>query len=590
LPKESPSPNFPSENNSNIGNNTNKTPSASQPIVYPTCPNAMTPCDSAGTICSNGGVCKRLPASQGGGLCCEATPSPNKPSSESSSSNAVTSPKKITRLDSSSANNQNTQFQTTITQKTKIKFFAKLKSLFLGKSTGKAISSTTSTGNCENPCNGMNVGDCCTGTNCAQRCERLPASQGGGLCCVPTPSPSQFSSSSSTFSFSNNFLTKLKTVFGINKKIQFYSCYDSEGSPQNLPNPTIRGYINVTYSENNGPLQTQTVYDTCEPAASFKNVSKVDEYFCKTSTQPAKSVIPCEVGKYCENGACVGGLVCNDTDNGKDYILYGETSGYDPFEHEYLTYDDSCLSEDELIEGYCVYTGEVDREYKICDITCSNTGVCVDPSATGNAFNCLDSDGGINAVVKGNAIGPSAQTGQQSRTITDTCNMVNSGNGLTPVLTEAYCQSNGQVSTISIVCPNGCGDGICNPVTGGATGCTDSDNGITPQSLGTVAGNYYGINGWTFTDSCAQSYSNSEYYLKEGYCENNHVHVKNILCDGICIGGVCTPKNTSKSSGSGVLPSSSPTSEDENNLQISLNKIQLKEVAKNIPSIRYKTQ
>ena len=162
LPKESPSPNFPSENNSNIGNNTNKTPSASQPIVYPTCPNAMTPCDSAGTICSNGGVCKRLPASQGGGLCCEATPSPNKPSSESSSSNAVTSPKKITRLDSSSANNQNTQFQTTITQKTKIKFFAKLKSLFLGKSTVKAISSTTSTGNCENPCNGMNVGDCCT--------------------------------------------------------------------------------------------------------------------------------------------------------------------------------------------------------------------------------------------------------------------------------------------------------------------------------------------------------------------------------------------------------------------------------------------
>jgi hypothetical protein len=398
---------------------------------------------------------------------------------------------------------------------------------------------------------------------------------------------------------SKNFFNKLKSIFGFEKsRIIFYSCEDYENAnPQN--DPTLKGYIVVNYTENNGLMRTQTVYDSCsDETSSFGSAGSksVIEYWCKNTpskSQPVRSVIPCDIGKHCEDGACIGELVCDDTDNGKDYILYGETTGYDPLEHRYLTYNDNCLSEDELREGYCMYTGEVDRENYLCSNGCSDTGVCIEPALTGNAFDCVDSDNGINAVMKGSATGPNAQTKQQSWIIKDICNTVSMGNGqFISVLSEAYCSSNGQLSSIDIVCPSGCGDGVCNP-TNGASGCVDSDNGLETETKGVVTGSYYGLNGQSFTDSCMQKYGSYSYYIKEGYCENNVVHIKNIMCEGICIDGACVSYSNpnagnGNSSNNENVQKEITTDKNQNNLQISINKIQSKKIVDSIPNIRYK--
>ncbi len=72
--------------------------------------------------------------------------------------------------------------------------------------------------------------------------------------------------------------------------------------------------------------------------------------------------------------SCASAL-CSETDGGRDYFNYGVTT--------YMTgvgtshYEDSCMSEDYLLEYYCMTTYPVSTQYE-CVIECRD-GACVDP-------------------------------------------------------------------------------------------------------------------------------------------------------------------------------------------------------------------
>jgi len=347
-----------------------------------------------------------------------------------------------------------------------------------------------------------------------------------------------------SLSNSNKIISKVGDFFGLNNRYTYYECIDDETSHPPT-NPTIKGSIYVEYSDNGGPKQNATFTDSCS-TLSVKNNSAVSEYWCKNTPnkkQPVLSVMPCGPGKFCQDGACIGGLVCADSDGGKNYSVYGQTSGYEPFEHKYLNHSDQCLNDDELYEGSCSWTGELKREYVLCANGCGEL-VCVDPAENGNVINCTDTDGGINAGITGIVTGPSSSYHSQNWSFTDMCTTVQGGTQTYNVAVEGYCSSNGEVNAFWVNCPAGCSNGSCNPVGGATNGCSDTDNGLNYDLKGTVTGTHYGVNGWTLTDNCFKSYNYQEDYLKEGYCKGNQAYYKNIVCEkDSCFDGKCIPKN-----------------------------------------------
>jgi hypothetical protein len=303
------------------------------------------------------------------------------------------------------------------------------------------------------------------------------------------------------------------------------------------PNGRVKGSITFNYVNNtNGQNASVTRWDTCSGLSSTGS-GKVAEYFCKTGTIPAVSMIPCGPGETCEDGACTGGLDCTDTDGGEIYLVFGQIHGWDSFAHQYKTYDDICVDNDQIIENYCVYTGEIESNTVVCQNGCSE-GVCIDVAQGGSAGSCTDTDGGINAAVKGSIQGPNNQYGVSLWNFTDMCTMVNMGNDvMIHIAVEGYCNTEGEAYTTWVECPNGCTDGSCNAVQG-ATGCTDTDGGKIYSVYGTVSGTHYGVNGWTHPDSCLTTNDGKE-YVQEGYCENGQALYENVYCPDGCLGGKC---------------------------------------------------
>ena len=347
---------------------------------------------------------------------------------------------------------------------------------------------------------------------------------------------------SSTSNLGGNF-------FGQNNRYTYYECTDTENPSE--PNPIEKGFIYVEYSEDDGPIQSLTVEDSCSGKTSLK------EYWCKNTDakfQPVLSVLPCDVGKTCDDGACVGGLVCNETDGGKVYSVYGKASGWDPFVKKYMTYEDQCApnsARDEIYESYCEWTGEARREYVVCSNGCAEN-VCIEPAENGNTDDCIDTDGGINASDTGTVTGLRSIKGSSNWSFEDKCTTVNNMTGIiTHVAIEGYCSANGEANTIWIDCPAGCTEGSCDVVSGATTGCTEiGDEGINFSEIGTVTGTHYGIGGWSLTDSCQRTYNRQNSYLTEGYCENGEAKYVNVLCDGDCLGATCDIGDAS-SGGSG---------------------------------------
>ena len=108
--------------------------------------------------------------------------------------------------------------------------------------------------------------------------------------------------------------------FGPNNIYTYYECTDTENPSE--PNPTEKGSIYVRYSESEGAIQTITAEDSCGPTTTLSSKKTISEFWCKNTDstfQPVLSVMPCEIGKSCADGACIGGLECNETDGGKNY-------------------------------------------------------------------------------------------------------------------------------------------------------------------------------------------------------------------------------------------------------------------------------
>ena len=350
----------------------------------------------------------------------------------------------------------------------------------------------------------------------------------------------------------NNFFEKItgKPTVGI-KNIKVLNCVDYENANPQM-DPTVKGYIEVTYTINNGQSITETRTDECS------DEKRVKEYWCKNTEikkRPVMSNIKCDVGKTCEDGRCVGGLVCNETDQGEDYDSYGETSGWDSFAHQYTTKTDVCIGE-ELTEYYCIYTGEIGSKTVVCPHGCDDYGACIEPATSGNSQNCTDTDNGIKALTTGTVSGQSNSLWIQTP-FTDKCTMQGfTSNFPVPAVIEGYCGVDGQAHSLTIECINGCtnstnGIGSCKFVAG-ASGCIDSDNGANYSLMGNVAGTHYGLDGWSLTDSCHTTINGQEDYLTEGYCENNEAKFINILCEkGTCLGGVCIPKTANSGNNNG---------------------------------------
>jgi hypothetical protein len=116
----------------------------------------------------------------------------------------------------------------------------------------------------------------------------------------------------------------------------------------------------------------------------------------------------------------------------------------------------------------------------------------------GVSASCIDSDGGINYLVKGQVIGPSF-AGEPTNGI-DSCQ---NGNvtGLTGTnLLEWNCKDSNFAKKIDFECPNGCSDGACLPISNGV--CTELINQVAFSQTFNVAG----IN---FKSSYSQFYENS---------------------------------------------------------------------------------
>jgi len=236
------------------------------------------------------------------------------------------------------------------------------------------------------------------------------------------------------------------------------NCVDSDGG--------IKEYIYGKVTENG----YASYYDTCEG-------NQLKEWYCSASGK-AYQYINCPIG--CIDGVCknnIGndsftGVVCNDSDKGKDYYAAGRVTHGDGM----LTNYDVCIDSNTVKENFCD-NGYYNYEFYTCPRGCQNnfcisenTGISNSPTstpatATTSATSCTDSDGGKNYYAKGNGSG--WNTGTEWLSFSDSCykdsltNLASSCSGSTCYLAEKYCEGKYVKTESGIKCPYGCKDGAC---------------------------------------------------------------------------------------------------------------------------------
>lgn len=82
--------------------------------------------------------------------------------------------------------------------------------------------------------------------------------------------------------------------------------------------------------------------------------------------------------------------VCSENDDGLNIFVKGTTRGYDPFDKvtEIVTRNDSCFSDAELEEAWCINQNQVSVKRMECPYGCSD-GVCLDKKVTNEGI-CSD--------------------------------------------------------------------------------------------------------------------------------------------------------------------------------------------------------
>jgi hypothetical protein len=113
---------------------------------------------------------------------------------------------------------------------------------------------------------------------------------------------------------------------------------------------------------------TSYMDDSSEDVCEDHNTVK--EHYCDGKDIKIDN-IECESSYICEDGACVEGPECYDSDNGKDKFIFG-TLIYEGDE-----YPDECYDADEVMEYYCV-----NEEPKSEKLDCGSDHECTDGECT----------------------------------------------------------------------------------------------------------------------------------------------------------------------------------------------------------------
>ena len=250
-------------------------------------------------------------------------------------------------------------------------------------------------------------------------------------------------------------------------------------------------------------------------AQNLNGTQYVLEQYCDASNNIQQ--VPYLCPGLCSTGACVPATVnCTDSDGGLNFNVKGVTS------KGTLSYTDYCGIGSNLFENYCANNSIVTNYLYVCPNGCSN-GACINTTAS-----CVDSDGGLNYNVKGNAT-------KGSLFYADYCGAQQT-NG-SQYLLEQYCDANANAVQYAYLCPGGCNNGVCINIT---TPCVDSDNGLNFNVKGTVT-----KGSLSYTDYCGAQQTNGSQYLLEQYCDVNANAVQyTYLCPNGCNNSACISQTT----------------------------------------------
>ena len=278
----------------------------------------------------------------------------------------------------------------------------------------------------------------------------------------------------------------------------------------------------------------------------------------------------CGRGMACEDGICVvpHSVTCTDSDGGINFPVAG-TAQNCTRQGDVIAcsndYADSCTGAT-LTEYYCAESLSVLNTTTVCASGCANgacgctvnedcpdggrclEGICIPPVS-----GCVDTDGGINAIVYGEAW-------NRTNGMIDNCQFAQSSDG---ELYEAICTGINPAHVLTS-CPTSapyCRYGRC--VAENTPACIDSDNGVTPYTFGDVTWASSPGNG-EFADNCeirvidddpdSQIYydvlsctGGQECYVRDFICAGyGTLGYADVRCFGGCdngkclVGGVCS--------------------------------------------------
>ncbi len=300
------------------------------------------------------------------------------------------------------------------------------------------------------------------------------------------------------------------------------------------------------------------------------NGNNLVEHYCSEGKHVYETY-SCEDG--CLNGACKGdwSADCYDSDGGKDYYIYGETSDANSgggdicngnnlvehycsqWGHEYETYtcpdgceDGACLT---VSEWPVCGDGVVDDGESCDDGNIVNGDGCTADCTVEVKKGCWETDTGVSGTYSGyyyDYYGDQSESYNYDYSYDDSCYYYDSYGKY--YYNDYYCQQNAYdgswyASSNWEECPSGCEDSTgCVEVETVETSCEDTDAGRDEFTYGeTTLINKFGEK--TLKKDSCYSYYDDYQYVMENYCYeyggSTYLYTDYIICNGVCQDGIC---------------------------------------------------
>jgi len=280
----------------------------------------------------------------------------------------------------------------------------------------------------------------------------------------------------------------------------------------------------------------------------------------------------CHGGESCLGGVCVE-VSCTENDGGIEYNVKGDVTG--KIGNSFSIFIDFCENSAILNESYCdgANPKTLSHDCGIENRACSNGAcigiptviICTDNDSTLKNIQTLDVQTNDPSVyVK--SVGTGIYIGSPDNSIYglepnpleakpspynyslfyDHCSSATQ-------LNEAFCQYNGKLSAVGLICPNGCLNGACIKAQNYTMTCADSDGGNNIYVKGTMKWNYSTSPNtqYLFIDECAlgpegtiiNECDGDNCYVLENYCSGSisskPIQDEEYLCPNGCSNGAC---------------------------------------------------